>query len=81
MQNGRTFSDHHSCRINAGPPALPLVGSLPFVRAEVGTFATLAKEFIDKYGKVMGMYVGHKSIVAIYDFQVDRQRLRESVGN
>ena len=55
-----------------GPPALPLVGSAPFLPADVinGTGPRLDDYLADKYGDIVGFYGGRRPMVFVSDVEI-----------
>ena len=50
-------------RFPPGPPALPMIGSIPFLRESVLKGKRLNDYLAEKYGDVVGMYGGRKPMV------------------
>ena len=51
----------------AGPPKLPVVGSMPFMGRH-GSFLHVVKNAVEKYGPVTGFFMGSKPAVIVADF-------------
>jgi hypothetical protein len=52
-----------------GPPKLPILGSLPFLGTK-GSFLHTMKSLSEKYGPVVGIYLGSKPVVIISDYAI-----------
>jgi len=61
---------------------LPFIGSIPFLPKVKGPIAFASKELVERYGKIVGMYFGNISAVAIYDFDALKEiyNLPEAAG-
>jgi len=61
-----------------GPPALPLIGSIPFIPKDVltGKKGNVPDYLADKYGDVVGFYNGHVRVVFISDIDILRKAFK-----
>jgi len=62
-----------------GPPRLPLLGSLLHVPHVPGLLTNAAQWFIQRYGKLVGLYLGPYPAVVLYDYEDARDLFNQDV--
>ena len=64
-----------------GPPRYPLLGSIPYMVRNTKSFSQGLLNSVEKYGKLVGFYMGSKPFVVIADYDILKDLLkREEVA-
>ncbi len=57
-------------KLTTGPPRWPIVGSLPYISGKHNNLLLGLRHPVEKYGPMLGYYIGTTPIVLVSDFDV-----------
>nr|APH81384.1 cytochrome P450 CYP3075C1 [Tigriopus kingsejongensis] len=65
-----------------GPPRLPVIGSLPYIFPTWPIDVLKMNQFLaGKFGKIMGFYLGGKSVVVVSDYELIKEVMKKDETN